>query len=125
MHNTGLTKLEALFFIAAIVIGIVCYPAKAGELPSIPLDNPKYGPASDSAEQAFMAQVGINKAAQDVKHYGGVQGRDVLNELGITKEAGMLFYGYRTVRSRSLTFPINSCTKMTLHTDQLSVNINF
>jgi hypothetical protein len=108
-----------------VLVTLMCPIAAADELPSIPFNDKKYGEATDKAQQAFLAQSGINSSIKQIKDYGAAKGNRYLIELGIDKQAAVVIFAYKVYRDKSLTLPITKTIRTTIRLNSIQFNINF
>lgn len=98
----------------------------AQDIPSFfSLSSTKYSLASTNAEKAFFAQTGANNAYHLLQDYTFGTGRSYLEKIGVNKEVGIFFFGYKVYRDRTIIIPIFDSARIILQPAEISINIRF
>lgn len=83
---------------------------------------PQYQDAANHAYDAAAKQSGTEDFIGKANAYASDQGKDTLNTLGVSPDyAGAAYFGYKTVKKRSIDTPgvkLPTDCKLTLHADE-------
>lgn len=108
-----------------ILFFLVASANAASDIPTLGVSSPVYAPALQNAEKALYAYTGANSAYHLLQDYTFGTSKSFLDNAGLAKEAGVLFFSYKVYRDRAVTIPMFDNTRITLHPMEIDVNIRF